>query len=166
MKHRSLSPFLCILLLLALVGCKDKGVQPATIDDYLPLEVGGVSIEVQVALTNAEKAKGLMHRESLPADSGMLFVFDRPQSLAFYMRDTLIPLDIGYFDTEGVLKEIYQMYPRDETSIISRGRDMLYALEMNQGWYSQNDVKVGARINPEKLEAALERRRQTITGNR
>jgi uncharacterized membrane protein (UPF0127 family) len=75
--------------------------------------------------------------------------------MSFYMRNTSLPLDIGFFSPDGELKEIYPMYPFDERTVTSRSSDLRYALEMNQGWFKANGVKPGARIETKALAAAL-----------
>lgn len=112
----------------------------------------GIRLKVEVADTLNKRAKGLMNRTQLPKDQGMLFIFDQPQTLSFWMKDTYIPLSIGYFDKNKVLKEIHQMEPQQmlETkqnlkSYVSRCFCQ-YALEVNQGWFKKNRIKVGTRF--------------------
>lgn len=109
-----------------------------------------VKLKVEVANTPAKRNLGLMNRTSLPKDQGMLFVFDRPQKLSFWMRNTYIPLSIGYFDENRVLKEIHQMKPQN---MLEKSQDLRsypsqclcqYAIEVNQGWFKKNKIKIGA----------------------
>jgi uncharacterized membrane protein (UPF0127 family) len=74
------------------------------------------------------------------------------------MHDTPTPLDVGFFDPAGRLKEIYQMQPFDETTTKSRSQDLQFALEMNQGWFSANEVRPGAALDLTELFAALKAR--------
>ena len=99
-----------------------------------------------------------MHRESLEENRGMLFPYRIPRSLSFWMKNTLIPLDIGFFDAQGVLREIHAMYPRDLRSVRSRREDLSYALEMNQGWFRQHDIRPGAQLDQALLAKALRAR--------
>jgi len=71
------------------------------------------------------------------------------------MRNTKIPLDIAYITSDGIVREIYPMYPMDERSVKSRRSDILMALEMNQGWFAKNEVRPGDAINLETLKLAL-----------
>ncbi len=96
-----------------------------------------------------------MYRESLDNDQGMLFLFDRPDKRGFWMRNTRIPLDIGYFDSNGQLLEIHKLFPYDETAVKSRSREVLIAVETNRGWYAANDIQVGDRIDMSSLAFAL-----------
>jgi uncharacterized membrane protein (UPF0127 family) len=109
----------------------------------------GVSLQVEVAATMRARNKGLMDRTHMAKDHGMLFVFERPQRLSFWMKDTYIPLSIAYIDKNKVIKEIYDMKPQN---MMERTQDLqsypsqcdcLYALEVNRGWFQRNKIKVG-----------------------
>lgn len=158
------SRFFLVLVALAglLVGCDDEAAvesgNAAPLSQWLPIGLEGVRLEVQVPLTRSEQARGLMHRESMDADRGMLFAYPAPQGMSFWMKNTLIPLDIGFFDGEGVLREIHRMYPRDRRSVRSRHQDLQYALEVNQGWFREHGITPGARLDREMLAAALRAR--------
>ena len=142
-----------------LVGCSRGGAgtpaAPKTAGDWFAVDLGGHAIEMQIAVSEMEMTRGLMQRRSLGADQGMLFVYRRPTVLSFWMRDTWIPLDVGYFSPDGVLEEVYPMYPRDETPVRSRGDRLQFALEMNQGWFRQKGVRSGARLDLAAVRAAL-----------
>lgn len=118
---------------------------PAPQGDLVPIRVAGIEVMVEIADDDEERSRGLMHRESLPEDQGMLFVYTEERTLSFWMRNTLIPLDIAYIDREGRIVDIQQMEPQDSTTHPSAAPAM-YALEMNQGWFEAHDVKVGDRI--------------------
>ena len=122
------------------------------------LDVGGRPVRMRLAVLEHERSRGLMHVPSMPEEEGMLFVFPVPQRMSFYMRNTRIPLDIGYFSADGTLQEIYQMYPFVEDAVPSARDDLQLALEMNQGWYARHGVRPGARIDLRALEAALRER--------
>ena len=113
----------------------------------------GKKLEIEVASTFSNRYQGLMKRQSLPENSGMLFIFDAPQKLNFWMKNTYIPLSIAYLDKNKVIKEIYQMKAQ---SMMEREQDLSgypsrcscqYALEVNQGWFKKNKVKVGQTIS-------------------
>ncbi len=91
-----------------------------------------------------------MFRSSLPQNEGMIFEFDSPQILQFWMKNTFIDLDIGYFDSDKKLIDIFQM---KASSVMTKTPDVYpshdvaqYALEMNQGWFAKNKIKVGDRF--------------------
>lgn len=75
--------------------------------------------------------------------------------MSFYMRNTLFPLDIGYFTADGVLQEIYPMYPGIEDGVRSADDSIQLALEMNHGWYARHGVRPGIRIDLAAVRAAL-----------
>ncbi|HTZ20074.1 MAG TPA: DUF192 domain-containing protein [Opitutaceae bacterium] len=147
---------------LVLAGCNkdgaDQPVAPKTVADYFPIKVGERTVRMQLAVLSAEQQQGLMFRRDLGPDDGMLFPYRTPQVMSFWMRNTPTPLDIGFFDADGVLQEVYQMYPHDETSVRSRSDRLKYALEMNQGWYRDNGVRPGAKLDVAAFAAALKAR--------
>lgn len=147
--------------LVALTACggKDTQNQPAkTVADHFPIKVGARTVQMQVALLPDELQRGLMFRPKLDPDEGMVFVFVAAQQMGFWMRNTEIPLDIGYFDSSGELKEIYPMYPHDERSVASRSRDIQFCLEMNQGWFRDHGVKPGDKLDLKALAEAIRAR--------
>lgn len=109
------------------------------------LQVGGHEVTVEVAETDAQRQRGLMERDSLARDHGMLFVYPRPRTLSFWMRNTDIPLSIAYISQDGVIVDIQQMEPHTQQQHPSR-EPAMYALEMNQGWFEGHGVSVGDRI--------------------
>ncbi|MFV1986551.1 MAG: DUF192 domain-containing protein [Gemmatimonadota bacterium] len=108
----------------------------------VPIRVAGIEIQVEIADDEAERSKGLMFRESLPQNEGMLFVYESSRALGFWMRNTLIPLDIAYIDEQGRIVDIQSMEPGDTTTHTSSS-DAMYALEMNVGWFEANEVTIG-----------------------
>jgi hypothetical protein len=145
-----------IFLSLASAGCS-KAAEPksTSIDQWLEIQIGGKTIEVQIAHKQHEMSKGLMHRSSMGENRGMLFFYGPPKQMSFWMQNTKLALDIGYFTADGILREIYPMYPMDLRSVKSRRSDLLMALEMNQGWYAKNGIKPGDSFDLESLKTAL-----------
>jgi uncharacterized membrane protein (UPF0127 family) len=138
-------------------GSSTSGVvKPAT--EFFVIQVGDKPVRMQLAVKMREMEHGLMERRDLKADEGMLFVYAGPQQMSFWMRNTPTPLDIGFFTADGVLKEIYQMYPYDETPVASHSTQLKFALEMNQGWFAKNEVKPGAKLDLKALAEALRAR--------
>jgi uncharacterized membrane protein (UPF0127 family) len=150
------------LALLLASGCArsqpDHPVALKTVEDYFTFHLGGHAIRLQIAVTKPEMEHGLMERRNLGRDDGMLFVFDKPQPLDFWMHDTPTALDVGFFDPAGQLQEVYQMQPFDETTTASRSKNLQLALEMNEGWFSDNNVKPGTQLDMAELDAALKAR--------
>ena len=136
----------CIFIIIALLGgaCKDE-------KSFVNLQLGHKNISVEIANTDELRSQGLMYRKTLAQDSGMLFVFREEKKLSFWMKNTLIPLSIAYISKTGEIKEIHDLKPFDERTVRS-SHFVLYALEMNRGWFRENDVKEGDRIIiPENL---------------
>ena len=149
---------LSLFALLAACGNDAKKTQAVkSVDDRFPIKIGDQVVQMQVAALPNEMEKGLMFVKAMGENDGMVFVFSAPQPMGFWMRNTLIPLDIGYLDADGTLKEVYPMYPHDERSVRSVARRQL-ALEMNQGWYSRHGVKPGAKLDMKALSDALRAR--------
>jgi hypothetical protein len=132
-------------LLLITMAC----VQSAPAQQSLPtteLTINGHRVTAEVATTVAARAVGLMRRFSLHADHGMLFVFDAPQPLTFWMKDTYIPLSIAFIGADGRILNIEDMAPQTESPHNSRGPAM-FALEMKKGWFVQFAIAAGDRVD-------------------
>ena len=109
------------------------------------LTIGKDKLIAEVVVTPEQRATGLMNRFSLAPDHGMLFVFERPQPLGFWMKNTYIPLSIAFVDANGVVLNIEDMQPHDEATHWSRG-NALYAIEMKQGWFRAKGIVAGAKV--------------------
>jgi len=109
------------------------------------ITVGGIPISVEIADTPGLRELGLMNRDSLPADYGMLFVYPDELIRSFWMRNTRIPLDIAFIDRNGSIINVEQMQPQTDENTLSAGPAM-YALEMNLGWFEANGVGPGDRL--------------------
>lgn len=135
---------LFIVLFFLVVACNKVSSEPSVILQS-PDGKQKVSVRVEIADDNQERARGLMHREHLDTDAGMLFVFDQPQQLSFWMKNTLIPLDILYFDVEGNLVSSVTMTPcaADPCRGYSSGGAARYALEVNEGFVKAHGIGNG-----------------------
>ena len=109
------------------------------------LTAGFHLINAEVASTQEQRAIGLMHRPTMPANDGMLFVFERPGQQCFWMKNTLLPLSIAFLDDDGTVVNIEEMKPQSLDSHCS-AKPVRFALEMNQGWFSKRAIKPGAKI--------------------
>jgi uncharacterized membrane protein (UPF0127 family) len=132
------------ILLLAPLGCGNgtdasQGRAPLSVASIL---VGHQRVTVEVAATPSARRRGLMHRESLPDDRGMLFVFPEERLLTFWMKDTHIPLSIAFAREDGTIVHIAELEPRSERPVSSRSAAR-YALEMNRGWFARHGVLEG-----------------------
>jgi len=110
------------------------------------LSINGHKIVVEVAATPEQRATGLMHRFSLRPDHGMLFVFERAEEQAFWMKNTFIPLSIAFIATDGRILNIDDMAPQDERLHWSKG-PALHALEMRKGWFAERGIRPGDRVS-------------------
>ena len=101
-----------------------------------------VSVNVELARTQEESKIGLMFRESMPQDQGMLFIYPQEQDLTFWMKNTLIPLDIIFFDTEGNFVSTSTMVPctQDPCTLYDSMDPALYALEVNKGFVESYNI--------------------------
>ena len=131
---------------LLIMGCGSK-LPVATLD------VAGHSVKAEIAATDDSRQRGLMFRDSMGTDDGMLFVYEDQQVRHFWMKDTRIPLSIAFANREGVIVRIEDMKPFDTETRTSSLVPATYALEMNQGWFAKNGVEKGAVITgiPEGL---------------
>jgi len=162
--RRFLILFLSVLIL---VGCSDSSngngeaseprvTRPPDSPEFargrVLIDTGddSVLIDVDVAETDVQRAFGLMKRESMPDDEGMLFVFFEDSTSAFTMRNTLIPLSIAFFDFDGEILKILDMEPCEAEPCPSYDPAVTYrgALEVNQGAFDEWGVEIGDRINP------------------
>jgi uncharacterized protein len=151
------------LLGLALAGCgSGKSSQAAaptkSVWDPFTIDVGGRPARLQVAVTRPEQERGLMQRSDLGKDDGMIFVNTAPRPLSIWMHNTPEALDLGYIGPDGVIAEVYPLYPYDERPVPSHGDRMQFALEMPQGWFAANSIRPGARVDIKAVAAALRAR--------
>jgi hypothetical protein len=112
----------------------------------MPLNAGIHLIQAEIANTGDTRTIGLMHRKRLGANDGMLFVFPDLAPHCMWMKNTLVPLSVAFLDERGVILNIADMRPLDETSHCAAG-PARFALEMNQGWFAAKGIKPGARIS-------------------
>ena len=135
--HRSaLSTFLVLLLSLPVLA------------DELPrvdLTAGFYRIQAEVAARDPDRMQGLMHRRSMPANHGMLFVFAQAARHCMWMRNTFLPLSVAFLDEEGRILNIEDMQPQTEDNHCA-AKAARYALEMNLGWFAGKGIKPGTRI--------------------
>lgn len=94
------------------------------------IEIGNKKYKVRLAETEEEKERGLMHVKNLPKDEGMLFIYDEPQTVGFWMKNTLIPLDIIFIDEDYEVISVYKARPNDETVV--EEDNVQFVLEVNQ----------------------------------
>lgn len=132
-----------VLLALCITGSAYASSPHAT--RHVALKVGDTALKAEVVDTPQSRAQGLMYRRSLPTDHGMLFVFEKSEQLCFWMKNTLIPLDVAFINEDGVISNIEAMEPLALESHCSAG-PALYALEMEQGWFQRHQQQAGDSV--------------------
>jgi uncharacterized membrane protein (UPF0127 family) len=148
---------LAIALLAGLGACHDAApastpTGSAVFGDPRPLYIatdhGRVQLRVELAITEAEQRQGLMGRTSLAPDAGMAFLFDDPTTVGFWMKDTLIPLSIAFWDDQGRIVRIDEMTPCTQDACPTNRPDAPYrgAVEANAGFFADHAVTVGDTV--------------------
>ena len=113
----------------------------------LQLSAGMHLIQAEVAATEAQREQGLMYREKMAANAGMVFVFDNPSTQCMWMKNTPLPLSVAFIDASGKIVNIEDMQPHTLDSHCStKTVPVRYALEMNLGWFRQKSIKPGMSI--------------------
>ena len=139
------------LLLVALVFLTGSYSFAAGTFQKKKITLGTKTLVVEIAETPAQHERGLMFRNKLGENDGMLFIFDGEQTRFFWMKNTLIDLSIGYFDASGSLIDIQEMksgkgIPDAALASYPSSKPAKYALEMNKGWFSKNKIKLGTKL--------------------
>lgn len=131
-----------------------EGCEP----DRLDIRGDGVSARftVEVADTAEDRARGLMFRDTMAMFSGMLFVYPTPQPVSFWMRNTLIPLDMVFIGPDGIVRHVHEnAVPHDETGIPGGSDDIQYVLELNGGLAAMLHITPGAEIRHPAIDINL-----------
>ncbi len=117
---------------------------------------GTDTLRVEIADSPLERQRGLMFRKSMPDNRGMLFIFETPQILCFWMKNTYIPLDIAFVSADSTIVNILQMAPLNtEPRYYSKGI-ALYAIEANEGWFAKHGITPGQKVKiVRKLEPLM-----------
>jgi uncharacterized membrane protein (UPF0127 family) len=132
---RKLALLLAAVILLSLQACHAA--------DKTVVIIKGKQIQVEVPRTKEEITKGLMFREFLGHDEGMLFVFEKDVYPTFWMKNTTIPLSLAFIDKDKIIISIQKMKPLDTTIRYYSPSKCRYALEVNQGFFEENGIQVG-----------------------
>ncbi len=150
-----MSPARAALLLVAVASCAssrspDAGRPPArVVIETAAGQSHGVTVEL--ARTELERMRGLMQRERLAPDAGMLFVFDESEDHSFWMKDTLIPLDMIFVDEGGRVVGVVERAEPRTLSPRAVGVPSRYVLEVNGGWAAAHGVRPGDRVRFENV---------------
>lgn len=111
----------------------------------ITIRVGNAYLVVEVARTPEARQLGLMYRQRLPEDMGMLFVFDTVGIYTFWMKDTYIPLSIAFITADGRIVDIQDMEPLS-LELHFPSQPIRFALEVNRNWFTRHDVKIGDTV--------------------
>lgn len=133
----------CVLALWATASTAQDGPQLAL--QRVELTAGMHRIDAQVAQTPQQRQTGLMHRRDMPAQEGMLFVFEQPGVQCFWMKNTLLPLTAAFVADDGTIVNLADMKPQTTDSHCSE-KPVRYVLEMNQGWFGKKGIKAGFKL--------------------
>ena len=139
--------FLLLLFLISSlsVSCSAKKLKTA---DFTITNSNGqvLTVKAEIAQKPQERSFGFMERKNIPDGTGMIFVFEYDQILSFWMKNTPHPLSIAYIDSNGKIRNIFDMTPFSLSPIESTV-SVRYALEVPQGWFVKNQIKVGDKID-------------------
>ncbi|GMO68301.1 MAG: DUF192 domain-containing protein [Treponemataceae bacterium] len=105
-----------------------------------------VTVKCEIAKTESEKSQGFMFRKTIPDGTGMIFVYTRDTILSFWMKNTPTALSIAYVDSRGTIREIYDMAPFSQASVVSTV-SVRYALEVPQGYFLRQKISPGDMIS-------------------
>ena len=141
---RFFKPFLLFILVTNFASCSQKKL-PVKQLTITTKEGQTFTVEAELASTQEERNFGFMERKKIPDGTGMLFIFEYDQKLSFWMKNTPHPLSIAYIDSNGIIREIYDMTPFSLSSIESTV-SVRYALEVPQGWFQKNNITPGDKI--------------------
>lgn len=109
------------------------------------LNIGIHLIQAEVAVRDEERSQGLMFREQLGQNEGMVFRFPESRPVCMWMKNTFVPLSVAFVDDNGSIINIEDMQPQTQDAHCAK-KPARYALEMNQGWFKQKNVKPGTKI--------------------
>ena len=147
---------LCLASTMALAGCSEPtparpgGLPTGTL--HLLTESGHAELRVEIAETDGARAKGLMHRTHLDEDAGMVFLLPAPSDRGFWMKNTLIPLDIAFWDQRERIVAVLQMTPcrSDPCPVYEPGEEYVGAVETNEGFFARHGIGPGDLVSLER----------------
>ena len=133
------------LILIFIVFAATVCVYADSLTKEIKVKIHNKTYTFELAETKQERSKGLMFRKELAPDSGMFFIFNKPDYLTFYMKHTIIPLDIAFIDQNLTIVDIRKLHPLDTTFVTSKAK-AIYALEVNRGFFQRVGLKPGDKI--------------------
>jgi len=139
-----------LLLVAALAGPAAAACSPDSVQLRGP--GGQARFTVELADSADERARGLMFRETMPTSAGMLFLYPVPQTASFWMKNTLIPLDMIFADRTGVVTHVHPMAVPGDLTPVRGGRDVLAVLEINGGLAAKLGIVPGTQLRHPALD--------------
>jgi len=133
----------CLLLLLHTLFLHPQQPSNASFFEEASIKIAGKVIEVEVAATEAQRNLGLSSRARASTKYFMLFVFDAPQQVSFWMKDTNRDLSIAFVDKKNKVIQIENLTARSLKTVQSKSKQIKYALEVPRGYFAKNNIKIG-----------------------
>jgi uncharacterized membrane protein (UPF0127 family) len=138
-------PYNNLLLLFCSIVCAREALAAESNLERQQFKIGTYAIDAELARTAEERQRGLMFRESLAENQGMMFQFTQADHYCMWMKNTLIPLSIAFIDEHGKIINIEEMRANSEQTTCAKSKAR-YALEMNAGWYNQRQIMAGQKV--------------------
>jgi uncharacterized membrane protein (UPF0127 family) len=126
------------------------------------LWLGSEDLVTELALSPEQEQTGMMFRTNMPENTGMLFILPGPQQASFWMKNCPMPLSAAYIDPEGSILEIHDLQPQNTNDVVATAHNVLYVLEVNQGWFQRHHIGPGTLVRTEfgSLPESFTRRRR------
>lgn len=141
--------FVLAMFLLSASSCASKKMAETTLV-IKKADESTVSVTVEIAKTESERAYGFMNRKKIPDGTGMIFIFEYDMILTFWMKNTPTALSIAYIDKNGIIRDIFDMTPFSLAGVQSTS-SVRYALEVPKGWFQKNGIKPGDKVEISSL---------------
>ena len=128
------------------------GSVPTKVQPKLPtikVWLGSQELVTEIARTDLQIRTGMMFRQGIAENEAMIFLFDRPDYRAFWMKNVSVPLSCAYIDPDGVILEIHNMTPQETKPIDSATDRIQFVIETKQGWFDRNKVSTGTVVRTE-----------------
>ncbi len=134
---------LFLVLFPVLLGCSNRA--PASNENTYEIQINNKISHAEVAYTQKVRTMGLMFRDKLDNDHGMLFMYPQERNMSFWMKNTKISLSIAFINSQEIITQIDLMTPFSLESHTSKEK-VKYALEMEQGWFNKNGINTGSKV--------------------
>lgn len=139
-------PFILLAILFSASCTSKKLPLPKTTLTITKADGTKINVNAEIASTPEQRNFGFMERKKIPDGTGMIFIFDHDQILSFWMKNTPHPLSIAYIDSNGRIRNLYDMKPFSLSPIESTV-SVRYALEVPQGWFEKNGIHIDDKID-------------------